>query len=182
VRGGARVRFITRRVQFITKAFARRAALLTIRGEAHGPGSTEGGPGPVAEKGVLPSMLEQKHYAFNKPAEREEAPAPDQAASVRLKTLRELAVALVQEIESMKGHGSFEARPTVDFAEEVRRFETDLIRWALMRTGGHQRRAARLLNLKVTTLNAKIKRYRIQPHPTPAGNVVDLYREGQPAE
>ena len=128
-------------------------------------------------------MLEQKHYSFNKPAEQPQQPqtasAPDQAASVRLKTLREMTLALLQEIESIKGHGSFEARPTVDFADEVRRFETDLIRWALLRTGGHQRRAARMLNLKVTTLNAKIKRYRIQPHAQPAGNVVDLYREGQ---
>ncbi|MCA1615821.1 MAG: hypothetical protein LC800_17310 [Acidobacteria bacterium] len=124
-------------------------------------------------------MLEQKHYVFNKPAEPQAAPAPDQAASVRLKTLRELATALVQEIDSIKGHGSFESKPTVDFAAEVRRFETDLIRWALLRTGGHQRRAARMLNLKVTTLNAKIKRYRIQPHAAPSGNVVDLYPEGQ---
>ena len=127
-------------------------------------------------------MLEQKHYSFNKPAEQPQAaPAPDQAASVRLKTLREMTLALLQEIESIKGHGSFEARPTVDFADEVRRFETDLIRWALLRTGGHQRRAARMLNLKVTTLNAKIKRYRIQPHaaPTSTGNVVGLYRDAQ---
>lgn len=121
-------------------------------------------------------MLEQKHYAF-RPAEHEAAPAPEQSASVRLKTLRELAAALLQEVDSLKGSGSFESRPSVDFAEEVRRFETDLIRWALMRTGGHQRRAARLLNLKVTTLNAKIKRYGINPHPAPAGNVVGLYRE-----
>ncbi|HEX8284021.1 MAG TPA: helix-turn-helix domain-containing protein [Pyrinomonadaceae bacterium] len=126
-------------------------------------------------------MLEQKHYVFNKPAETQAAPAPapDQSASVRLKTLRELATALVQEIDSIKGHGSFEAKPTVNFAAEVRRFETDLIRWALLRTGGHQRRAARMLNLKVTTLNAKIKRYRISPHATPSGNVVDLYPESQ---
>jgi DNA-binding NtrC family response regulator len=131
-------------------------------------------------------MLEQKHYAFNRPAEPVEAaaapPAPEQAATVRLKTLRELAVALLQEVDSLKGNGSFEAKPSVDFADEVRRFETDLIRWALMRTGGHQRRAARMLNLKVTTLNAKIKRYRIQPHATPAAapaNVVGIYRDGQ---
>ena len=122
-------------------------------------------------------MLEQKHYAFNRPSEPEAAPAPDQAASVRLKTLREMALALVQEIESFKAPGSFESRPNLDFADEVRRFEIDLIRWALLRTGGHQRRAARMLNLKVTTLNAKIKRYRIQPHPTPGGNVVGLRRE-----
>ena len=128
-------------------------------------------------------MLEQKHYVFNKPAEPhqpEHAPAaPEQAAAIRLKTLRELAVALLQEIESVEGHGSFESRPTVDFAAEVRRFEIDLIRWALMRTGGHQRRAARMLNLKVTTLNAKIKRYRIQPHAPQSGNVVDFAENRQ---
>jgi DNA-binding NtrC family response regulator len=125
-------------------------------------------------------MLEQKHYTFNKPAEPQAAAAaPDQAATVRLKTLRELTLALLQEIESIKGHGSFDSKPTVNFADEVRRFETDLIRWALLRTGGHQRRAARMLNLKVTTLNAKIKRYRISPHAPTSDNVVDLYRDGQ---
>ena len=129
-------------------------------------------------------MLEQRHYAFNRPGEQTESAAPtppEQGAAVRLKTLRELALALLQEVDSIKGSGSLEAKPSVDFSEEVRRFETDLIRWALMRTGGHQRRAARMLNLKVTTLNAKIKRYRIQPHAAPAatGNVVGLYREGE---
>ena len=128
-------------------------------------------------------MLEQKHYAFNRPVEQPEsasAPPPEQGSAVRLKTLKELALALLQEVDSLKGAGTLEAKQSVDFTEEVRRFETDLIRWALMRTGGHQRRAARILNLKVTTLNAKIKRYRIQPHATPAtGNVVGLYREGE---
>ena len=128
-------------------------------------------------------MLEQRHYAFNRssePTEPAAPPPPEQGTAVRLKTLRELALALLQEVDSIKGSGSLEAKPSVDFSEEVRRFETDLIRWALMRTGGHQRRAARMLNLKVTTLNAKIKRYRISPHaPSSAANVVDLYRDGQ---
>ena len=129
-------------------------------------------------------MLEQRHYAFNRPAEQPEpaaaAPAPpEQGAAVRLKTLRELALALLQEVDSIKGSGSLEAKPSVDFSEEVRRFETDLIRWALMRTGGHQRRAARMLNLKVTTLNAKIKRYGIRPASLPAGNVVDFQPENR---
>ena len=121
-------------------------------------------------------MLEQKHYVF-KPAEQEHAPAPEQSASVKLKTLKELTIALLQEVESFKGQGYLENRPSVNFADEVRRFETDLIRWALMRTGGHQRRAARLLNIKVTTLNAKIKRYHIQPHAPHAGKVVDFHTE-----
>ncbi len=130
-------------------------------------------------------MLEQKHYAFNRTVEQSEPAAPaapsEQGSNIRLKTLRELALALLQEVDSLKGSGSLEAKPSVDFSEEVRRFETDLIRWALMRTGGHQRRAARILNLKVTTLNAKIKRYHIQPHAAPAatGNVVGIREESR---
>ncbi|MGI9105551.1 MAG: sigma-54-dependent transcriptional regulator [Pyrinomonadaceae bacterium] len=50
----------------------------------------------------------------------------------------------------------------VDFYDEVRRFEVDLIRRALDQTGGHQSRAARLLGMNATTLNSKIKTYNIQ--------------------
>ena len=46
------------------------------------------------------------------------------------------------------------------FSDEVRQFEVSLIRTALGRTGS-QTRAAKLLGLKPTTLNAKIKRYGI---------------------
>jgi DNA-binding NtrC family response regulator len=50
----------------------------------------------------------------------------------------------------------------VNFYDEVKRFEIDLIRRALDQTGGHQSRAARLLGLNATTLNSKIKSYNIQ--------------------
>jgi len=49
----------------------------------------------------------------------------------------------------------------LDLQAEVHRFEAELIRSALARTQGRQRRAARLLGMKVTTLNAKIRRYKI---------------------
>jgi DNA-binding NtrC family response regulator len=49
----------------------------------------------------------------------------------------------------------------VNFYDEVRRFEIDLIRRALDQTGGHQSRAARLLGMNPTTLNSKIKTYNI---------------------
>ena len=106
-------------------------------------------------------MLEQrKHYA---PENLQADAGPEPAASsLKVKTLKELTLALLREVESLKGNDKFEGRPELDFAAEVRRFETELIRWALMNTGGHQRRAARLLNIKVTTLNAKIKRYGIR--------------------
>ncbi|MGB8510099.1 MAG: sigma-54 dependent transcriptional regulator [Pyrinomonadaceae bacterium] len=50
----------------------------------------------------------------------------------------------------------------VNFYDEVRRFEIDLIRRALKQTVGHQSRAARLLGMNATTLNSKIKTYNIQ--------------------
>jgi len=53
----------------------------------------------------------------------------------------------------------------VNFYEEVRRFEVDLIRRALEQTGGHQSRAARLLGMNATTLNSKIKTYNINLRP-----------------
>jgi transcriptional regulator with PAS, ATPase and Fis domain len=49
----------------------------------------------------------------------------------------------------------------VNFYDEVKRFEIDMIRRALDQTGGHQSRAARLLGLNATTLNSKIKSYNI---------------------
>ena len=49
----------------------------------------------------------------------------------------------------------------VNFYDEVKKFEIDLIRRALDQTGGHQSRAARLLGLNATTLNSKIKSYNI---------------------
>jgi DNA-binding NtrC family response regulator len=53
----------------------------------------------------------------------------------------------------------------IDFYDEVRRFEIDIIRRALEQTGGHQSRAARLLGMNATTLNSKIKTYNIQLRP-----------------
>jgi DNA-binding NtrC family response regulator len=51
----------------------------------------------------------------------------------------------------------------VNYYDEVRKFEMDMIRRALKQTGGHQSRAARLLGLNATTLNSKIKNFNIPP-------------------
>ena len=50
---------------------------------------------------------------------------------------------------------------TVDFYGEVRRFESFLIRNALRQTRGSQVKAARLLQMRETTLNSKLKTLKI---------------------
>lgn len=81
----------------------------------------------------------------------------------RIDFLREVAAALVDEVKSLDLPVKIEFQNNVNFDDEVKRFEIYLIEQALDRTGGNQLRAARLLNLKNTTLNSKIKRYRISP-------------------
>jgi DNA-binding NtrC family response regulator len=61
--------------------------------------------------------------------------------------------------------GSVDLGRGINFYDEVRRFEIDVIRRALDQTGGHQSRAARLLGMNATTLNSKIKTYNISLRP-----------------
>ena len=67
--------------------------------------------------------------------------------------------ALAEESQRLQGLNFSEG---IDFFGEVKQFETSLIKLALARTGGHQARAAKLLNIKPTTLNSKIKLYGIE--------------------
>jgi len=83
------------------------------------------------------------------------------AAEGNITSLRELTFKLLRKVESIGEAQAPDVEKGVDFYDEVSRFEIDLIKRALIQTGGHQRRAARLLNLKVTTLNSKIKHYNI---------------------
>jgi len=81
----------------------------------------------------------------------------------RLNTLREVALTLLREVEALRVSQSDNGKRRVKLHDEVQRFEVDLIRSALGRTGGNQTRAAQLLGVKITTLNTKIKRYKIEP-------------------
>jgi transcriptional regulator with GAF, ATPase, and Fis domain len=85
------------------------------------------------------------------------------ALDCRLCSLKVLAVTLLNEIEALENSTTDEVSE-LNLQTEVRRFEAELIRNALVRTGGKQRRAARLLGMKVTTLNTKIRRYKIESH------------------
>lgn len=83
----------------------------------------------------------------------------------RIEALKTLAKLLLHEVESLA-----EISPATDtqskdteinFTEEIQRYETDLICNALLAVNGNQRKAAKMLGMKNTTLHAKIKRYEI---------------------
>jgi|SRR4051812_27807206 DNA-binding NtrC family response regulator len=79
----------------------------------------------------------------------------------KINVLRETVLQLLQEVESLTIAAPTGLKSGARLDEEVRQFEVSLIRTALGRTAGSQTRAAKLLGLKLTTLNAKIKRYHI---------------------
>jgi len=90
----------------------------------------------------------------------------------RMQRLREIADTLLRETKTLARDKAFtdecnrlrslSLSEGIDFYSEVERFETGLIRLALDQTGGHQARAAKLLRIKPTTLNSKIKFYGIE--------------------
>jgi transcriptional regulator with PAS, ATPase and Fis domain len=91
--------------------------------------------------------------------------------SARLTKIRNLAEVLMAEADSLeREHAQVEAATTarnldvksgIDFFNEVRRFEIQLIRLALSYSNGNQAKAAKLLGLGATTLNYKMKTYQL---------------------
>lgn len=80
----------------------------------------------------------------------------------RIDFLREVTAALLDEVKTLTSLKTVRVDGYINFNEEVNKFEIYLIESALERTGGSQMRAAQLLKLKPTTLNAKIKRFKIK--------------------
>ena len=101
----------------------------------------------------------------------------DLALKHRIETLTALASALMEEVDRLRAevlptkkylpNHNLEAdlRPGsvndegIDFYREIELYEIELIKRALHRVRGCQRRAAELLGLNPTTLNAKIKHF-----------------------
>lgn len=84
----------------------------------------------------------------------------------RVKALKSLAVLLLHEVEFLENltphkNGDSSKDSTLCLASEVEHFEIELIRNALIQSRGHQLKAAKLLGIKMTTLNMKLKRYSI---------------------
>jgi DNA-binding protein Fis len=86
---------------------------------------------------------------------------PKQKQQGAIKRLEELSQALSVAAEALELTQGPIVREGIDFYEEVRRLEITLIEQALKYTAGSQVKAASLLKLNVTTLNTKIKNYRI---------------------
>jgi DNA-binding NtrC family response regulator len=118
---------------------------------------------------VEPVRQHRPHRPF--PAGTSVTPTTD-AEPDRVQHLLELTQRLLREAEILAGEKSFvdESRRLqalnisegIDFFGELKQFEISLIKLALAQTGGHQARAAKLLNIKPTTLNTKIKLYQIE--------------------
>lgn len=93
----------------------------------------------------------------------------ESALEQRVEQLVMLAKALTNEIETLQLQIGTDRIPSVpkqaeldeglDFYQEIERYEIDLIKSALQQCHGNQSQAAKLLHLKSTTLNAKIKHY-----------------------
>lgn len=86
----------------------------------------------------------------------------------RVEALRALATLMLREVDSLEKVVQIADHAGAEFGKndfclqsEVQRYEADLIRNALIKAQGSQRQAARLLGVKATTLNAKIKKYDI---------------------
>jgi transcriptional regulator with GAF, ATPase, and Fis domain len=85
----------------------------------------------------------------------------------QLEALKSLSQLLVREINSLDGMkatlvSEIESDKPIKLLDEVQRYEANMIRCALIRSMGHQARAAKLLGLKPSTLHAKISRYKIE--------------------
>jgi Bacterial regulatory protein, Fis family len=85
------------------------------------------------------------------------------ALALQIESLRTLALDLMNVVVKLEEFQSRRLHQPIRLADEVERFERSLIESALKLTGGQQTRAARLLGIKLTTLNSKIKRYLIAP-------------------
>jgi len=79
-----------------------------------------------------------------------------------IESVRELIRAMTLVAEAAEQSLVSEFKFSDDFYDNVYRFEIIMIKRALRKAKGNQRKAAQLLGIKATTLNSKIKRYDIE--------------------
>ena len=93
-------------------------------------------------------------------AEADESPEKG-VPSGKSQFIKYLTLTLFREVQSLREIPVLDIEQGIDLYKEICNFEKSLIERVLLYTGCHQVRAASLLNLKPTTLNSKIKHYRI---------------------
>lgn len=96
-----------------------------------------------------------------------QTPAADRNPGARLERLNRLAADLLADLEDLEIYQLMElsiSEKVIDFYAVLREFEVLLIKRALNRTRGSQVKAAQLLTMNLTTLNSKIKSFKIPTH------------------
>jgi DNA-binding NtrC family response regulator len=104
--------------------------------------------------------LELKHKEIFRVDSKDDL-ANNETVGLQIGVLRDVAMTLLNELELLRPPVREESASELNFNDQVRRFETELILKALCSTHGNQLRASKILGIKPTTLNSKIKRYKI---------------------
>lgn len=110
----------------------------------------------------------EKILALNNQVETRRELSLQYMADNRVQTLKSLTALLLHELESLerltpKKNTDLLETENISLCSEVENYEKELIRSALIQTHGHQRKAAKILGIKMTTLHAKLKRFDIKP-------------------
>src|ERR1051325_4112021 len=78
-------------------------------------------------------------------------------AESRIEALRSLALVFLREIDAIKKilgpKRSRKSNGPIDLEKEMAAIEVGIIKWALIKTGGNQAAAAKLLSINATTLH-----------------------------
>lgn len=80
----------------------------------------------------------------------------------KMDTLRSMIRSLLHEAALRTEPVDIDPEKGIDFYENVERFEIQLIESALAAAGGRQNRAAKLLNMRTSTLCSKMKHLNIR--------------------
>lgn len=113
----------------------------------------------IANAGGINGSDSQSRYILPHLTGKNAMPTAEEA---RIASLKVLALTLLRQVELLEKQIAVDNVTELNLQKEVHGFEAAIIRSALAKTGGRQRRAARLLGVKVTTLNTKIKRHKIK--------------------
>jgi DNA-binding NtrC family response regulator len=116
---------------------------------------------PIANRLSQTNYLDNHPLTLPAPGNENQTASEAPISNPQLESMKIVVLALLNRIDALEEQVSWRRSEQLDLREEVNQFEEALIRAALTSTKGRQRRAARVLGMKVSTLNAKIKRYHV---------------------